>query len=126
MQEKQFSLSLVTRASAKLIVVAQCVFLLTLFVAVGSSSFLNAQEPGHRKIVVRVNPEYPDTLRLAQIGGLVRLNATVSANGTVTQVEVRGGNPILAEKAQQAVMKWKFAPAASQTVEEIRLSFSPH
>lgn len=113
-------------ARAEVIAAAQCFFLLTCFVAVISGACLHAQEANHRKIVFRVNPEYPDTLRIAQIGGLVRLNATVSANGAVTQVEVRGGNPILAEKAQQAVMKWKFAPAASQTVEEIRLSFSPH
>jgi TonB family protein len=65
-------------------------------------------------------------LRVAQIGGAVRLSATVLPNGTVTQVEVRGGNPILAEKAQKAVMKWKYAPAATQTVEEVGLSFSPH
>lgn len=113
-------------ASIKLIVATLCVFLLALFVAVGSTASLSAQESGHRKIVVRVNPEYPDTLRMAQIGGLVRLSVTVGANGNVTQVEVRGGNPILAEKAQQAVMKWKFSPGPSQTVEEIRLSFSPH
>jgi TonB family protein len=87
---------------------------------------LFAQETSHRKVVVRVNPEYPETLRIAQIGGLVRLSATVQPNGTVTQVDIRGGNPILAEKAQQAVMKWKYAPAASQTVEEVSLSFSPH
>ncbi len=63
---------------------------------------------------------------MAQIGGLVRLSATVQPNGTVTQVEVRGGNPILAESAQAAVMKWKFAAGPNQTTEEVTLSFSPH
>lgn len=85
-----------------------------------------AQETPHRKVVVRVAPEYPEMLRVAQIGGAVRLSATVLPNGTVTQVEVRGGNPILAEKAQKAVMKWKYAPSSTQTVEEVGLSFSPH
>lgn len=112
-------------ASAKLTTVVQCVFLLTFLVAAGLSFPASAQE-SHRKLLVRVNPEYPETLRAAQIGGAVRLSVTVSASGAVTQVEVRGGNPILAEKAQQAVAKWKFAPAASQTVEEIRISFSTH
>lgn len=104
---------------------ALCAFLF-LWIAAGFSGSLRAQDLGHRKIVARVNPEYPDTLRMAQIGGLVRLSVTVSPNGNVTQVEVRGGNPILAEKAQQAMMKWKFAPGPSQTVEDIRISFSPH
>jgi TonB family protein len=112
-------------ASAKFTTVVQCVFLLTFLVAVGLSLRANAQEL-HRKLLVRVNPEYPEALRVAQISGVVRLKVTVSAGGTVTQVDIRGGNPILAEKAQQAVTKWKFAPAATQTVEEIRIGFSPH
>jgi TonB family protein len=105
--------------------------LLTLTLAVGlvlgtaSSSYAQKPKPG-RKVIATVKPEYPETLRFAQIGGLVKLTATVQADGTVTQVEVRGGNPILAEKAQAAVMKWKFAPGPSQTVEDISLSFSPH
>ncbi len=79
-----------------------------------------------RKVLVSSKPEYPEILKRAQVGGLVRLKATVLANGTVSKVDVLGGNPILAENAVTAVMKWKFAPAASQTVESIDLSFSPH
>jgi TonB family protein len=89
-------------------------------------SFAQNSGKSARKVVVSVKPEYPETLKFAQIGGLVRLSATVQANGTVSQVEVRGGNPILAEKAQAAVMKWKYAPGPTQTVEEISVSFSPH
>jgi TonB family protein len=112
--------------SARLPVVAQYLFLSVFLIGAGSTARLGAQQTSSRKVLVRVNPEYPDALRFAQIGGLVRLSVTVTAGGTVTQVQIRGGNPILAEKAQQAVMKWKFAPAPSQTVEELRLSFSPH
>jgi TonB family protein len=97
-----------------------------LFAGIGFSAHLTAQEEVHRKVLVRVAPEYPEMLRAAQIGGQVRLSATVGPNGNVTQTEVRGGNPILAERAQKAVMKWKYAPAASQTIEEVTLSFSPH
>lgn len=111
-------------ARSTVVIAAHCT--LFLLVTVGFIATLTAQDSTHRKILVRVNPEYPDTLRMAQIGGLVRLSVTASANGNVTQAEVRGGNPILAEKAQQAVVKWKFAPGPSQTVEEVRISFSPH
>jgi TonB family protein len=79
-----------------------------------------------RRVLVSVKPDYPEILKRAQVGGLVRLKATVLPSGTVNKVDVLGGNPILAENAVTAVMKWKFAPAASQTVEEISLSFSPH
>ena len=77
-------------------------------------------------MLVSVKPEYSDLLRHAQIGGLVRLKATVSAEGKVSNVDVVGGNPILAESAVKAVMNWKYVPAAAQTVEEISISFSPH
>jgi len=97
-----------------------------LIVAIAALPSSVSAQAAHRKVVSKVAPEYPDTLRIAQIGGLVRLSATVQADGKVTQVEIRGGNPILAEKAQQAVLKWKYAPAAAQTVEEVSLSFSPH
>ncbi len=79
-----------------------------------------------RRVLVSSKPDYPEILKRAQVGGLVRLKATVLASGTVSKIDVLGGNPILAENAVTAVMKWKFAPAASQTVEEISLSFSPH
>lgn len=88
--------------------------------------FAQKASKSDRKVLVSVKPEYSDLLRHAQIGGLVRLKATVSPEGKVSNVDVVGGNPILAESAMTAVMKWKYAPTASQTVEEISISFSPH
>lgn len=120
---KQFCRSL---ARSRVVIATHCALLLLIGLGFTASASLAAQESAHRKILVRVNPEYPDTLRMAQIGGLVRLSVTVTANGNVTQAEVRGGNPILAEKAQQAVLKWKFAAGPAQTVEDVRISFSPH
>jgi TonB family protein len=79
-----------------------------------------------RKVLVSVKPDYSELLRHAQIGGVVRLKATVSADGKVLNVEVMGGNPILAESAVSAVKGWKYAPAASQTVEDVSISFTPH
>jgi TonB family protein len=79
-----------------------------------------------RKLLVSAKPEYSELLKHAQIGGLVRLKATVGPDGKVTDVEVIGGNPILAESASTAVKKWKFVPATAQTVEDITISFTPH
>ena len=89
---------------------------------------LMAQTPekSNRKIVSTVKPEYPAALQHAQIGGLVRLVATVLANGTVSKVQIRGGNPVLAECAATAVMKWRYAPSDKETNEEVSVSFSPH
>jgi TonB family protein len=87
-----------------------------------------AQKPAksERKVVVFTRPDYPDILRHAQVGGVVRLKATVLPNGTVANVEIVGGNPILAENAAATVKKWKYAPAPNQTVEDVSLSFTPH
>jgi hypothetical protein len=92
------------------------------------SPFVQAQktEQPPRKVLITVKPLYDPLLKHEQIGGLVRLAATVLPNGSVSKVEIRGGNPILAESAAAAVMKWKYAPAGYQTVEEVSLSFSPH
>ena len=91
------------------------------------TAHLQAQaEKPNRKVVQRVNPDYPETLRSAHIGGVVRLIATVDPNGTVKHVEIRGGNPILAERAQAAIMRWKYAPAPTQTTEEVKATFDPY
>lgn len=101
---------------------------LTLCFMGGFRPALLAQKPSKsdRKVLVSVKPEYSDLLRHAQIGGLVRLKATVSPEGKVSNVNVVGGNPILAESAVKAVMSWKYAPAPAQTIEEISISFTPH
>jgi len=88
--------------------------------------FAQKVEKTGRKVIVTVKPEYPETLQRAQIGGLVRLSVTVTPNGTVSKVQIRGGNPILAECASNAVMKWKYVPAAAETDEEVSINFSPH
>jgi TonB family protein len=82
-------------------------------------------EVASRKLVTRVQPEYPLDCRRANIGGLVRLNIVVSARGTVDRVEVVGGNPILAESASRAVKQWKYAPASSSTNIRVNLHFDP-
>jgi TonB family protein len=77
-----------------------------------------------REVIHSEKPDYPVIVRSARIGGTVRLNAIVLANGTVTRVQVLGGNPILAETAAKAVMKWKYALAPTQTSEEVVVIFN--
>jgi hypothetical protein len=36
-----------------------------------------------------------------------------------------GGHPVLVKSAEDAVMKWKYAPAGEETKEPIELHFSP-
>ena len=79
-----------------------------------------------RRLILRVEPEYPETLKRLNIGGLVRLQVTISAKGNVEDVELLGGNPILGESAISAVKQWVYASSHSPTIAEVSISFDSH
>jgi TonB family protein len=79
-----------------------------------------------RKLVTRVEPEYPAILRVRQIGGTVRLEVTITAKGTVKSVALIGGNPILAEAAISAVKRWIYAPGDAVSSAQIAVEFNPY
>jgi len=78
-----------------------------------------------RKTLTRVAPQYPSLARSMNIRGSVRAVALVAPNGTVKSVEVKGGHPVLAEAAQNAVRRWKFEPASHETSEFVEIQFAP-
>jgi len=79
-----------------------------------------------RKLITRVEPDYPETLKQLNIGGTVRLRVSISAKGNVENAVLLGGNPILGESAAIAVKKWIYAAGRSLTVSEISISFGEH
>jgi len=79
-----------------------------------------------RKLITRVEPDYPETLKRLNIGGTVRLRVSISAKGNVENVELLGGNPILGESAKIAVMKWLYAAGSSRTITEVSILFHGH
>jgi len=78
---------------------------------------------GARKLIFRVEPAYPAILLSNHIGGTVRVKVTIASNGTVEDVELLGGNPILGEAAMAAVKKWLYAAGRSRTQAEISIPF---
>jgi protein TonB len=58
----------------------------------------------------KVQPEYPPIAKQLRIEGRVELEAVVAENGTVEEVTVKSGNPVLTKPAAAAVKKWKFTP----------------
>ncbi len=58
----------------------------------------------------RVEPEYPKVARAAHITGDVRLHAIIGTDGAVREIEVIGGNGILARAAIAAVREWRYRP----------------
>ncbi len=61
-------------------------------------------------LVNRVKPEYPAIARAAHISGAVHLRAIISKDGTVRELEVVDGNPLLAQAAKVAVQNWRYQP----------------
>ena len=76
-----------------------------------------------RELLSRVEPEYPETLRRMGIGGIVKLELTISPKGAVEQLNIVGGNPILAEAAVTAVKQWVYSPSSSSTKMQVTIPF---
>jgi TonB family protein len=79
-----------------------------------------------RTLITRVEPEYPDTLKRLYIGGTVRIEAVVAADGTVESTQLIGGNPILGQTAMRAIKQWKYARGKAKETVIVKLEFDPH
>lgn len=79
-----------------------------------------------RKVVNRVVPPYPSIARNMSLKGNVKVEAIVAPNGIVKSVEIKGGHPILAQSAQNAIRQWKWESAPKETRELIEVRFSPN
>jgi len=78
---------------------------------------LEHKSPLHRSegvmaaaLIYKVQPQYPDLARRIHLAGTVYLRAIISIDGTVRQLEVLSGNPILARPAKEAVLQWRYQP----------------
>ena len=83
----------------------------------------SSQQAITRKIKTKVDPRYPDLARQYQLKGKVKIEATVSPDGSVKKIRVVGGNPLLAGAALEAARQWKYEPAEKETLETIEFSF---
>jgi periplasmic protein TonB len=62
------------------------------------------------KLTNKVQPMYPPLARQTRISGTVRLHAIIAKNGSVEQLEVISGHPLLVQAALDAVRQWKYQP----------------
>jgi len=89
-------------------------------------AIIDAKNNPERRLIIRVEPDYPETLKRLNIGGIVRLQITITAKGNVEDVRVLGGNPILGESAVAAVKQWIYATSHSRTSTEVSIPFDSH
>jgi TonB family protein len=100
---------------------AQIICLVAVF-GIGTGVVI-AQQETDRKVLKKVEPEYPSVLRDKGIGGTVRLRVTVKPDGTVKDVQTIGGNAVLVDSATRAVRQWHYAPAERESVIDVSIHF---
>ena len=81
-------------------------------------------DSSNRKLKNRVVPTRPELAKKLGITGLVRLEVLVLSDGTVKTVTVKGGNPVLAEAAEKALHKWRYAAGEQETI-AVEVTFRP-
>ncbi|MGO4885316.1 MAG: TonB family protein [Bryobacteraceae bacterium] len=60
------------------------------------------------KLVTKVTPVYPVAAKEQRIEGVVKLQAIIGKDGSVENLEVLSGDPLLAAAAMEAVRQWKY------------------
>jgi len=62
------------------------------------------------KLVRQPRPVYPPLAKQARIQGVVKLNAIISRDGTIQNLTVLSGHPLLVPSAMEAVKQWVYQP----------------
>ena len=61
-------------------------------------------------LMKKVTPPYPPQAKAARIQGTVRFTAVISTAGTVRQLTLVAGHPLLVPAAMEAVTQWVYRP----------------
>jgi protein TonB len=61
-------------------------------------------------LIRKVQPNYPPLARQARIQGSVVLQAEISKEGTIQNLQLISGHPMLAPSAIEAVKQWRYKP----------------
>lgn len=101
------------------------IILLPVLILLPSHDQAQDSSDSNRKVVAKVMPQYPVVLRSMNIQGTVRADVLVAPDGKVESVEVKGGHPLLAQAAENALRQWKWATAAHESHQIVNLVFKP-
>jgi periplasmic protein TonB len=61
-------------------------------------------------LIKKIQPAYPPLARQARIQGQVMLQAEISKDGTIQNLRLISGHPMLAPAAIEAVKQWRYKP----------------
>ncbi len=80
-------------------------------------------------LVFGPKPVYPPLARAARVQGVVRLQAVISTDGEIRNLQLIGGPPLLVNAALEAVKQWRYRPttlngSAVEVITEIDVNFT--
>jgi protein TonB len=58
----------------------------------------------------KITPTYPPLAKQARIQGTVRFTAIIGKDGSIQNLQLISGHPLLVESARQAVTQWQYKP----------------
>jgi TonB family protein len=61
-------------------------------------------------LIRQIKPVYPPLAKMARIQGTVRFDAVIAKDGTVKQLHILSGHPMLQHEAIEAVQQWLYSP----------------
>lgn len=67
-------------------------------------------EVQEKHLTKKVAPEYPPLAKKARIQGWVRMQAIIGHDGSIAQLEVISGHPLLVQNALEAARRWQYEP----------------
>jgi protein TonB len=62
------------------------------------------------KLIQKIDPIYPELAKRARVSGIVLLQVTVDEQGTVGEIKLIRGHPLLNQSAIDAVGRWRYSP----------------
>ena len=62
------------------------------------------------KLITQPTPVYPALARQARVAGTVRLTAIIGRDGSIRNLQVLSGHPLLTPAALEAVKQWRYQP----------------
>ena len=78
-----------------------------------------------RRIVIHSEPAYPALARSMALQGVAKVEALVASDGSVKEVAIKGGHPVLAQAAMNTVRHWKWEPTSHESHEIVEVKFTP-
>jgi protein TonB len=61
-------------------------------------------------LIRRVTPQYPPLAKQARIQGVVKFTAIIGKDGTIQNLQLVSGHPLLVPAATEAVKQWVYKP----------------